>query len=163
VRKERYHSDITTGWSIHPHPKSKERIQKPRRGLFSFLFFIPPLPFFFPYKILCTYVWIERYHSDMTTGWSVNSSIPIQKASSGGYKNFTIVYFVFEKKWPLCAFYPPNNQVTFYDILNLLSLYPPFIISFIISLSSFYYLFYNLFILPSPFFGLVVFSCTLYN
>ena len=53
----------------------------------------------------------RRYHSDMTSGWSVNSSIPIQRTSAGAYKTFTIVYFVFEKKWPLCALYPPNNAV----------------------------------------------------
>ena len=84
----------------------------------------------------------RRYHSDMTSGWSVNSSIPIQRTSAGAYKTFTIVYFVFEKKWPLCALYPPNNAVTFYDILcplpsllTLLSSFLSTILSLFLSLS----------------------------
>lgn len=33
----------------------------------------------------------------------------------GRYKNYTILYFVFEKEWR-CEQYPPNGKVTFYDI-----------------------------------------------
>jgi hypothetical protein len=33
----------------------------------------------------------------------------------GRYKNYTILYFVFEKEWR-CEQYPPNGNVTFYDI-----------------------------------------------
>ena len=79
----------------------------------------------------------------MTSGWSVNSSIPIQRTSAGAYKTFTIVYFVFEKKWPLCALYPPNNAVTFYDILCPLP-------SLLTLLSSFLSLSLSLSPLPSP-------------
>jgi len=55
------------------------------------------------------------YHSDMTSGWSVTSTIQIQQDDNGNYKNYTIAYFVMEKEWD-CSQYPPNNQVTFYDI-----------------------------------------------
>lgn len=53
-------------------------------------------------------------HSSMSDGWSVASSIPIQK-KNGAYKIFNIIYFVFEKV-AKCDQYPPNNEVTFYDI-----------------------------------------------
>jgi len=55
------------------------------------------------------------YHSDMTTGWSVTSSIPIQTDNSGNYKNYTIAYVVYEKDAE-CNQYPPDGSVTFYDI-----------------------------------------------
>jgi len=54
-------------------------------------------------------------HVDMTTGATVSSTIAIQKQSNGDYKEYTIAYFVFEKE-ARCDQYPPNNQVTFYDI-----------------------------------------------
>eukprot|EP01113_Clastostelium_recurvatum_P032685 TRINITY_DN422_c0_g1_i2.p1 TRINITY_DN422_c0_g1~~TRINITY_DN422_c0_g1_i2.p1 ORF type:complete len:240 (-),score=69.91 TRINITY_DN422_c0_g1_i2:127-813(-) len=54
-------------------------------------------------------------HSSLKDNWSVQTDIPIQKDDKGDYKNFTIVYFVMEKEWK-CAQYPPNNEVTFYDI-----------------------------------------------
>jgi hypothetical protein len=60
----------------------------------------------------------RRYHSDLNSGWNVNTSIAIQKTSSGAYKLYTIIYFVFEKVYA-CDMYPPNNQVTFYGILSL--------------------------------------------
>lgn len=44
-----------------------------------------------------------------------SSTIDIQRANNGQYKNYTIAYFVMEKEWD-CDQYPPNNQVTFYDI-----------------------------------------------
>jgi len=56
------------------------------------------------------------YHSDLNDGWSVTSVIDVQKASNGDYKNYTIIYFVMEKEWA-CNQYPPDNQVTFYDII----------------------------------------------
>jgi len=58
----------------------------------------------------------DMYHSDMNSGWSVNSSIPIQKDNNGNYKQFTIAYFVMEKSEWYCSQYPPDNKVTFFDI-----------------------------------------------
>jgi len=56
------------------------------------------------------------YHSDMTDGWSVSTSIPIQKDSKTGQpKLYTIAYIVYEKVWD-CNQYPPDGEVTFYDI-----------------------------------------------
>jgi len=55
------------------------------------------------------------YHSDMTRGWSVTSSIDIQQDNSGNYKNYTIAYVVYEKDAD-CNQYPPDGSVTFYDI-----------------------------------------------
>lgn len=55
------------------------------------------------------------YHSDMTTGWEVYSSIPIQQDNSGNYKKYTIAYIVYEKPAD-CDQYPPDGQVTFSDI-----------------------------------------------
>eukprot|EP01110_Echinostelium_bisporum_P007129 TRINITY_DN27463_c0_g1_i1.p1 TRINITY_DN27463_c0_g1~~TRINITY_DN27463_c0_g1_i1.p1 ORF type:complete len:223 (-),score=83.68 TRINITY_DN27463_c0_g1_i1:6-674(-) len=53
------------------------------------------------------------YHS-APDGWSTSNSIPIQK-KNGTPKIFNIIYFVFEKVWN-CDQYPPNNEVTFFDI-----------------------------------------------
>ncbi|ETO22589.1 hypothetical protein RFI_14603 [Reticulomyxa filosa] len=69
------------------------------------------------------------YHKDITTGWSVSSTIDVQKQSNGQlpkptnsnhnhkkqYKQYTIAYFVFEKE-ARCDQYPPNDEVTFYNI-----------------------------------------------
>jgi len=56
------------------------------------------------------------YHLDMTDGWSVKTNIPVQQdPDTGYYKNFTIVYFVFEKDAD-CDQYPADGEVTFYDI-----------------------------------------------
>jgi len=38
------------------------------------------------------------YHSDLTTGWSVTSSIPVQEG-----KNYNILYFVMEKSQWRCS------------------------------------------------------------
>eukprot|EP01012_Entosiphon_sulcatum_P052037 TRINITY_DN71494_c0_g1_i1.p1 TRINITY_DN71494_c0_g1~~TRINITY_DN71494_c0_g1_i1.p1 ORF type:complete len:239 (+),score=37.97 TRINITY_DN71494_c0_g1_i1:23-718(+) len=54
-------------------------------------------------------------HSDLTTGWNVTTTIPVQRTLSGAYKKYTIAYFVFEKEAP-CDCYPPDGSVTFYDI-----------------------------------------------
>ncbi|EGD73234.1 hypothetical protein PTSG_04950 [Salpingoeca rosetta] len=54
------------------------------------------------------------FHKDMNDGWSVTTEIPVQR-SGGDYKKYTIVYFVFEKEWD-CDQYPPDGEVTFYDI-----------------------------------------------
>lgn len=54
------------------------------------------------------------YHSDVNSGWSVSTDIPVQKVGQG-YKNYTIVYIVYEKD-ARCQQYPPDGQVTFYDI-----------------------------------------------
>jgi len=50
----------------------------------------------------------------MTSGWSVNMSVPVQKSGTQ-YKNYTIIYFVYEKV-AQCNQYPPDGQVTFYNI-----------------------------------------------
>lgn len=42
-------------------------------------------------------------------------NIPIQK-KNGAFKNYSIGYFVFEKDAP-CADYPPDEIVTFYDVV----------------------------------------------
>eukprot|EP01147_Barroeca_monosierra_P007226 gene7226-9689_t len=55
------------------------------------------------------------YHKDITDGWSVTTEIPIQRARSGEFKKYNIIYFVFEKEWD-CDQYPPDGEVTFYDI-----------------------------------------------
>eukprot|EP00056_Hartaetosiga_gracilis_P020417 m.19289 g.19289 ORF g.19289 m.19289 type:complete len:235 (+) comp8435_c0_seq1:29-733(+) len=56
----------------------------------------------------------NMYHADLTDGWSVNTTIPVQQ-HMGGYKQYTIIYFVYEKVWS-CDLYPPDGEVTFYDI-----------------------------------------------
>lgn len=55
------------------------------------------------------------YHSDLNSGWSVYTSIPIQQDNNGNYKNYTIAYIVYEKDAD-CNQYPPDGQVTFSDI-----------------------------------------------
>lgn len=68
------------------------------------------------------------YHKDLTDGWSVKTTIPIQKdPNTGMLKNYTIAYFVMEKEWD-CSQYPGifsifrvdlskvDGIVTFYDI-----------------------------------------------
>jgi len=54
------------------------------------------------------------FHADLNDGWGVYSTIPIQ-FWNGGYKNYTLAYFVMEKVWN-CNQYPPDGIVTFYDI-----------------------------------------------
>jgi hypothetical protein len=56
------------------------------------------------------------FHKDLTDGWSVSTTIPIQRdPDTGFHKNFTIAYFVMEKEWD-CNQYPVDGIVTFYDI-----------------------------------------------
>eukprot|EP01102_Stenamoeba_stenopodia_P001636 TRINITY_DN11478_c0_g1_i1.p1 TRINITY_DN11478_c0_g1~~TRINITY_DN11478_c0_g1_i1.p1 ORF type:complete len:252 (+),score=67.06 TRINITY_DN11478_c0_g1_i1:50-757(+) len=55
------------------------------------------------------------YISDLNDGWSVSTNFPVQKTFEGEYKNYTIVYVVFEHP-ANCDQFPPNDQVTFYDI-----------------------------------------------
>lgn len=61
-------------------------------------------------------------------GWSVKTTIPVQQIN-GHYKNYTIIYVVFEKVYA-CNYYPPNNEVTFYGIFSSLVIsplsFPPF-------------------------------------
>jgi len=57
------------------------------------------------------------YHEDMTDGWSVTTNIGVQKTSAGAYKNYTIVYFVYEKVCASCNQYPPDGFVEFYDLV----------------------------------------------
>lgn len=57
------------------------------------------------------------YHSDVNDGWSVTSNIRVQRKEFGHvYKNYTIIYFVFEKVFNDCSMYPSNGEVTFFDI-----------------------------------------------
>ena len=55
----------------------------------------------------------DSYHSS-SNGWSVRMNVPIQK-NGGQLKEYTIVYFVFEKA-ARCAQYPPDGVVTFTNI-----------------------------------------------
>jgi hypothetical protein len=55
------------------------------------------------------------FHSDNNDGWNVTFEIPVQRDNNGQYKKYTIAYIVFEKVND-CDQYPPDNQVTFYDI-----------------------------------------------
>lgn len=57
----------------------------------------------------------HQKHVNVATGQTVTQDIPIQKAADGSYKQFNIIYFVFEKTWP-CYMYPPDNKVTFTNI-----------------------------------------------
>lgn len=54
-------------------------------------------------------------HVDLTDGWSVTTTIPVQQDSNGQYKNYTILYVVFEKP-ANCDQYPPEGVVTFSNI-----------------------------------------------
>ena len=53
-------------------------------------------------------------HTNLNDGYSAITTIPVQKEGLF-YKKYTIVYFVFEKEFP-CGAYPPDGQVTFFDI-----------------------------------------------
>uniref|UniRef100_A0A6B2LHB7 Uncharacterized protein n=1 Tax=Arcella intermedia TaxID=1963864 RepID=A0A6B2LHB7_9EUKA len=56
-------------------------------------------------------------HTDLTTGQTVGpTTISIQQADNGAYKNYTIAYFVMEKSEWDCNQYPPDGKVVFYDI-----------------------------------------------
>lgn len=52
---------------------------------------------------------------DETSGQSVSMTIKVQKGRNGIAKNYTLPYIVYEKTAP-CGDYPPDGQVTFYDI-----------------------------------------------
>jgi hypothetical protein len=56
-------------------------------------------------------------HSDLNSGWSVTSSIPIQNGPDGNPKLFDHAWFVMEKSQWDCDQYPPDNKVTFTNIL----------------------------------------------
>lgn len=57
------------------------------------------------------------YHSDMTTGESVTSSLNVQvDPATGKPKPFTMSYIVMEKSQWQCDQYPSNGEVLFYDI-----------------------------------------------
>lgn len=89
-------------WSPTHNINSPQHVVKPGNILFGSVRFNPKTMAY------------DMVHTDMTSGVSVNTSIPIQKKGSQ-YKQFTIVYFVFEKDAP-CGDYPPDGSVTFYDI-----------------------------------------------
>jgi len=57
------------------------------------------------------------YHNvSGSTTWEVSTNIVVQKdGRKGGYKNYTIAYFVYEKPCP-CADYPSDGKVTFTNI-----------------------------------------------
>jgi hypothetical protein len=50
-------------------------------------------------------------HTNLNSGWSVEANIDVQKKRGGGYKNYTIVYIVFEKP-AACNQYPPEASTT---------------------------------------------------
>jgi len=54
--------------------------------------------------------------TDTTSGVSSQQTRPVQKNWDGSYKNFTILYIVYEKVWP-CQYYPPDGKVTFKNIV----------------------------------------------
>merc|ERR1719231_508378 len=54
-------------------------------------------------------------HTNINSGWSVQHSVAIQREGFH-LKNYTIAYIVFEKEAE-CHEYPPNGEVTFYDIV----------------------------------------------
>ncbi|GAB5373123.1 hypothetical protein AAMO2058_001723200 [Amorphochlora amoebiformis] len=54
-------------------------------------------------------------HINLSDGWTVNTTIPIQSSWTGGLKKYTIVYFVFEKE-ASCEQYPSDGSVTFSKI-----------------------------------------------
>jgi len=53
--------------------------------------------------------------TDLTTGQSSTMDIKVQQDDSGVYKNFTVLYVVYEKVAD-CGDYPPDGIVTFTDI-----------------------------------------------
>ena len=54
------------------------------------------------------------YHNS-SDGWSVSTPIPIQRDARGGYKNYSIAYFVYEKVAP-CGDYGADEAVVFTDV-----------------------------------------------
>lgn len=53
--------------------------------------------------------------TDKTASQTSSMTIPVQQNSAGGYKNYTVMYIVFEKV-AQCWQYPPNGKVTFRNI-----------------------------------------------
>jgi len=53
--------------------------------------------------------------TDVTTGATSTQNIPVQQHSSGAYKQYTQLYFVYEKV-ANCNQYPPDGKVTFENI-----------------------------------------------
>jgi hypothetical protein len=53
--------------------------------------------------------------TDVTSGQSSSMTIPVQQDDEGNYKNFTVMYIVYEKV-AQCGQYPPDQKVTFSDI-----------------------------------------------
>jgi hypothetical protein len=47
--------------------------------------------------------------TDLTTGQSSCQRVDVEQNNNGGYKNYSIAYFVFEKP-ANCQDYPPDNQ-----------------------------------------------------
>jgi len=55
--------------------------------------------------------------TDMTNGQSSTMVIPVEKdPNTGNYKNYTVLYLVYEKV-AQCNQYPPEGKVEFYDII----------------------------------------------
>ena len=57
----------------------------------------------------------DIYHKNLADGWDVTLNIPIQKGPNGLPKNYSVIYFVYEKVAP-CQDYPPDGEVLFTNI-----------------------------------------------
>eukprot|EP01060_Flectonema_neradi_P033448 TRINITY_DN5620_c0_g3_i1.p1 TRINITY_DN5620_c0_g3~~TRINITY_DN5620_c0_g3_i1.p1 ORF type:complete len:244 (+),score=68.09 TRINITY_DN5620_c0_g3_i1:56-733(+) len=55
-------------------------------------------------------------HTNLRTGKSITKTIGVQKDGEK-YKEYTMMYIVFEKTCRSCLQYPPNGIVTFFDIV----------------------------------------------
>ena len=56
-------------------------------------------------------------HTNTKSGKSITKSIDVQKNDNGSFKEYTMMYIVFEKECASCNQYPSNDKVTFYDIV----------------------------------------------
>lgn len=59
-----------------------------------------------------TYTILQR---DTTSGTSSSQTQKVQRGSDGQHKNYTILYVVYEKV-ASCGDYPPNGEITFFDL-----------------------------------------------
>eukprot|EP01084_Bolivina_argentea_P084854 153413_1 len=58
----------------------------------------------------------KMHLTDLTDGWSVNTTIKVQQLENGKYKKYTYAYIVFEHQCSYCSDYPPENEIIFYNI-----------------------------------------------
>eukprot|EP01006_Ploeotia_vitrea_P045233 TRINITY_DN66920_c2_g6_i2.p1 TRINITY_DN66920_c2_g6~~TRINITY_DN66920_c2_g6_i2.p1 ORF type:complete len:110 (-),score=16.95 TRINITY_DN66920_c2_g6_i2:203-496(-) len=52
---------------------------------------------------------------DLNSKENITTNIPVQRSSDGGFKNYTIAYFVFEHPTS-CSKYPASGELEFFDI-----------------------------------------------